>query len=81
MTCMIQKILVTSISLLMIHTAKAQPISASSLTLEQGLSCLDWVEKEQSFNNQLVLGTEGYTNISYGQISETISDLDHVKDT
>ncbi|SSR64129.1 Uncharacterised protein [Acinetobacter nosocomialis] len=56
MTCMIQKILVTSISLLMIHTAMAQPISASALTLEQGLSCLDWAEKEQSFNNQLALG-------------------------
>lgn len=56
MTCMIKKLLVTSISLLMIHTAKAQPISASSLTLEQGLSCLDWAEKEQSFSNQLALG-------------------------
>lgn len=56
MTCMIQKILVTSISLLMIHTATAQPIAASSLTLEQVLSCLDWAEKEQSFNNQLALG-------------------------
>jgi len=53
---MIQKLLVTSISLLMIHTATAQPISASSLTLEQGLSCLDWAKKEQSFNNQLALG-------------------------
>ncbi|MFH4201859.1 hypothetical protein WAJ61_20910, partial [Acinetobacter baumannii] len=42
--------------LLMIHTATAQPISASSLTLEQGLSCLDWTENEQSFNNQLALG-------------------------
>jgi hypothetical protein len=40
----------------MIHTATAQPISASSLTLEEGLSCLDWAEKEQSFNNQLALG-------------------------
>lgn len=56
MTCMIQKILVTSISLLMIHTATAQPISASALTLEQGLYCLDWAEKEQSFSNQLALG-------------------------
>lgn len=56
MTCMIKKLLVISISLLMIHTAKAQPISASSLTLEQGLSCLDWAEKEQSFSNQLALG-------------------------
>ncbi len=37
----VQKILVTSISLLMIRTAQAQPISDSSLTLEQGLSCLD----------------------------------------
>ncbi|MCH7352457.1 MULTISPECIES: hypothetical protein [unclassified Acinetobacter] len=56
MTCMIKEFLVTSISLLMIHTATAQPISASSLTLEQGLSCLDWTENEQSFNNQLALG-------------------------
>ena len=55
MRCMIKKILVTSISLLMIHTATAHPISASSLTLEEGLSCLDWAEKEQSFNNQLAL--------------------------
>lgn len=55
MTLMIKKILVTSISLLMIHTATAQPISASALSLEQGLSCLDWAEKEQSFNNQLAL--------------------------
>ena len=54
MRCMIKEFLVTSISLLMIHTA--QPISASSLTLEQGLSCLDWTENEQSFNNQLALG-------------------------
>jgi len=53
---MIKEFLVTSISLLMIHTATAQPISASSLTLEQGLSCLDWTENEQSFNNQLALG-------------------------
>ncbi len=49
MRCMIKEFLVTSISLLMIHTATAQPISASSLTLEQGLSCLDWTENEQSF--------------------------------
>ncbi|BCX73132.1 MULTISPECIES: hypothetical protein [Acinetobacter] len=56
MTCMIQKLLAMSISLLMINTAAAQPIAASSLTLEQSLSCLDWAEKEQSFNNQLVLG-------------------------
>lgn len=56
MRCMIKEFLVTSISLLMIHTATAQPISASSLTLEQGLSCLDWTENEQSFNNQLALG-------------------------
>jgi hypothetical protein len=56
MTLMIKKILVTSISLLMIHTATAQPIAASALTLEQSLSCLDWAEKEQSFSNQLVLG-------------------------
>ncbi|WP_336983991.1 hypothetical protein [Acinetobacter soli] len=56
MGCMIKEFLVTSISLLMIHTATAQPISASSLTLEQGLSCLDWTENEQSFNNQLALG-------------------------
>ncbi|MDM1782906.1 MULTISPECIES: hypothetical protein [Acinetobacter] len=56
MTCMIQKVLVMSISLLMMHTATAHPISASALTLEQGLSCLDWAEKEQSFNNQLALG-------------------------
>ena len=48
MRCMIKEFLVTSISLLMIHTATAQPISASSLTLEQGLSCLDWTENEQS---------------------------------
>lgn len=53
---MIQKVLVMSISLLMIHTATAHPISASALTLEQGLSCLDWAEEEQSFNNQLALG-------------------------
>lgn len=53
---MIKKLLVTSISLLMIHTATAQPIPASSLTLEQGLSCLDWAEKEESFSNQLALG-------------------------
>lgn len=56
MTLMIKKILVTSISLLMIHTATAQPIAASALTLEQSLSCLDWAEKEQSFSNQLALG-------------------------
>ena len=56
MRCMIKEFLVTSISLLIIHTATAQPISASSLTLEQGLSCLDWTENEQSFNNQLALG-------------------------
>ncbi len=56
MTRKIQKILFTSISLLMMHTATAHPISASSLTLEQGLSCLDWTENEQSFNNQLALG-------------------------
>lgn len=48
MTCMIQKLLAMSISLLMINTAAAQPIAASSLTLEQSLSCLDWAEKEQS---------------------------------
>ena len=59
MRCMIKEFLVTSISLLMIH-ATAQPISASSLTLEQGLSCLDWTENEQSFNNQLALVTEIY---------------------
>ena len=56
MKCMIKKILVTSISLLMIHTAQAQPISDSSLTLVEGLSCLDWAEKEQSFSNKLALG-------------------------
>ncbi|WP_151812282.1 hypothetical protein [Acinetobacter bereziniae] len=56
MRCTIQKILINSISLLTVHTAMAQPISASSLTLEQGLSCLDWAEKEESFNNQLALG-------------------------
>ena len=56
MRCMIKEFLVTSISLFMIHTATAQPISASSLTLEQGLSCLDWAEKEESFSNQLALG-------------------------
>jgi hypothetical protein len=47
---MIKEFLVTSISLLMIHTATAQPISASSLTLEQGLSCLDWMK----MNNLLI---------------------------
>lgn len=56
MRYMIKKRLVTSISLLTIHTATAQPIPASSLTLEQGLSCLDWAEKEQSFSNELALG-------------------------
>ena len=56
MRCMIKKIIITSISLLMIHTAAAQPISASALTLEQGLSCLDWAKKEESFSNQLALG-------------------------
>ena len=74
MRCMIKEFLVTSISLLMIHTATAQPISASSLTLEQGLSCLDWTENEQSFNNQLALGDRArYTNTSDRQTSETIS--------
>ncbi len=50
----------------MIHTATAQPISDSALTLEQGLFCLDWVEKEQSFNNRFALGDKGYLHIADG---------------
>ncbi len=51
------QLLITSITLLVMSKATAQPVSTSqSFTLEQGLSCLDWAKKEQSFTNQLALG-------------------------
>lgn len=57
MTLTIKQLLVTSSTLLVIHTTMAQSISgSSSLTLEQGVTCLDWAKKEQSFSNQLAMG-------------------------
>lgn len=53
----LKQLLITSITLLVMSNSTAEPVSTSqSFTLEQGLSCLDWVKREQSFTNQLALG-------------------------
>lgn len=62
----LKHLLVISSTLLILQPATAQPVSTStSLTLEQGLSCLDWANKEQSFSNQLAFGARGNAS-AYG---------------
>ncbi|WP_151683188.1 MULTISPECIES: hypothetical protein [Acinetobacter] len=53
-------LLISSMTLLIMQTVTAQPVSTyKSFTLEQGLTCLDWAKNEQSLSNSLALmGTE-----------------------
>ncbi|MCH4247245.1 MAG: hypothetical protein LKF82_05320 [Acinetobacter populi] len=67
MNIQLKTVMIASTALLAMNITTAKTVS-NSLTLQQGLNCLDWTKKEQSFTNQLVMGERG-NMAQYGMAS------------